>query len=1123
MVSGCHQFGAVRQLFSKRTKLFMNMLCAALLAVCLQVNANGLDGPGNLPLKNASLKEISLSPPVEIKGVVKDENGNPLAGVSVTVRGTKTGTQTNASGEYSLDVPNSKTVLVFSFVGYEQVEMTVGNRSQVSINMKQASAEMEAVVVSVLGFQQRADKLGSSNSRINATDVLSSGETGLLQGMAGKASGVSITRSTGDPGAGSNIRIRGANTITGSSEPLVIVDGIPISNTEIHGNGSSSVGTGVVQQSRLNDINPNDIESIQILKGASAAALWGSRAANGVLVITTKKGKAGKLKITYTSTYSFDEINRKHPLQKNYGQGAAGRYSATASTSWGDKIADRAGGDDVTTGAAYFLGYITGKKYATLASGSASNPHGGKNSTANYVDQNFDGIFGKGHYWQNAVSLSGGNDNSRFFLSLENLNQQGIIRDNSDYIRNSVRLNSDHSLGKYIKFSNKAAYINISSDRIQNNSNTAGLYLGLLRTSPDFDNTDYIGSYFDANGVEFRNRHRSYRRYRGDNVQPIYNNPYWTIFRQNATSKVDRFLVSSELSSNPIPWLELILRAGIDANYDKRIYFFPVGSAGERSPGSYRNEKISEVEKNLDLIGKASKNITSDLRGTFILGGNINDRQREILYAEAGNFLDDITLQNFVLSADANTHVINSIRHVSSNRGYSTLGLEFKDQLFVNLTGALEAASTIPKSFFYPSIDGAWQFSKIPALQNSKFLDFGKIRASWGKVGIQPLPYNSRTTYETAIYNAYDDGLALTNFGGGYRLDNAKGNDDLNPEIKTEWEVGADLRFWRNKIGLTLSYYQNKVKDILLNVSLPPSSGFTSQYTNAASLENRGFEADLKYEIFKKKDWNVQLFGNFNTNKNTVTSLSGTGTVDLTTQSVSSRAVEGYPLGVLWGPRALRNAKGGFALDANGFPQLDNEQGVVGDPNPDWRGGAGISASYKGFDFNILFETFQGGDISQGTKSVLYNFGTHADVGNEISLTEPLKNSAGVTFPAGTVVRGNVGNFGAGNVLLDESWYTTLGGGLGSTSIREFFVEDASWTRLREVSLGYTLKTPGFKNATKLSSVRFSITGRNLAIWTGIVGFDPETNQSGVNNGFGTEYFTNPSTRSWLFTLNVNF
>ncbi|MEJ7914048.1 MAG: SusC/RagA family TonB-linked outer membrane protein, partial [Chitinophagaceae bacterium] len=1028
----------------------------------------------------------------QVRGTVTAEDGTPLSGASVTAKGTSTSTSTDATGNFVLSLPASVTTLVVSYVGYEDIEEPISGRAILTVNLKRTAQDLENVVVSILGFRERGDKLGSSVARIATTEVVRSGETGLLQGMAGKASGVTITRSTGDPGAGSNIKIRGANTITGAAGPLIIVDGIPISNSTLNGFGSDAAGTGVVQQSRLNDINPNDIESLQILKGAAAASLWGSRAANGVIVITTKRGKAGALKISYTATYSIDEINSRHPMQSNFGQGLNGIYSPTQANSWGDKIANRSGAPDSVTGTAFYQGAITGKKYYRISR---------KNEKDIFVDKNFDGVFGRGHYLQNALSLSGGNDKSRFFFSLENLTQQGIIRENSDYIRNSIRLNSEHNLGKYIKFSNKAAYINVRSNRIQNNSNTAGLYLGLLRTPADFDNQDYTGTYVDANGVESRNRHRSYRRYLGDNVQPIYNNPYWTIYRQESPSDVNRFLLSSEISSTPLPWLELILRGGIDANYDSRKYFFPVGSAGERSPGSYRDEKIAEVEKNIDLIARASKQITPDLNGTFILGGNINDRQREQLYGESSSFLDDVQLQNFILTPDANTHIINYFLQRGSNRGYSTVSLDFKEQLFVNVGAALEASSTISKSFLYPSADAAWQFTKMPQFQNSDFLSFGKIRVAWGKVGVQPTAYNFVTTYEGARYDAYDDGLALTNFGGGFRLDNSKGNVNLKPEVKTEWEVGTDLRFLKDRITLSLSYYQNKIRDILLNVGLPPSSGFTSQYTNAATMENKGFETDFRLAVLKTKALDVQVFGNYNHNRNKVLSLRGTSSVDLSTQSVSSRAVEGYQLGVLWGPRALRNDKGGYVLDANGFPLVDLSQGVIGDPNPDWRGAAGLNTSWKGIDLNVLFETFQGGDISQGTKSVLYNFGTHADVGNEVTLAKELKNVNGQVFAAGTTVRGNIGNYGGGDVLLDQAWYTSRGAGLGASAIREFYVADASWTRLREVSLGYTLQTPGFKKATRFNSVRFSLTGRNLVLWTGIVGFDPEVNQTGVNNG----------------------
>jgi hypothetical protein len=293
-------------------------------------------------------------------------------------------------------------------------------------------------------------------------------------------------------------------------------------------------------------------------------------------------------------------------------------------------------------------------------------------------------------------------------------------------------------------------------------------------------------------------------------------------------------------------------------------------------------------------------------------------------------------------------------------------------------------------------------------------------------------------------------------------------------------------------------------------------------FDNAGTMTNKGIELDLSYMVFKNTNWQVDVYGNFNNNRNEVTQLRGTTSVPLTTQSISSRAVLGESLGVLWSSRALRDSDGKLLYDANGFPQLDTNQGIVGDPNPDWRGGLGFRTSFKNFSLNVLFETFQGGSYADRTRFVLYSFGTHADVGREVTLTEDLKNVAGATFLAGSTVRGNVKDFGAGPVLLDQVWYTTIGGGLGGSIINEFAVSDGSWTRLREISLGYTVRNE-FIRKMQLTSVQFTLTGRNLKLWTDVQGIDPEINQSGVDNGYGIDYFTNPSTRSFLFSLQVNY
>ena len=1055
-----------------------------------------------------------------ITGVVRDVNNQPIPGVTVVIEGTAKGISTDLKGAYALNVSGENDHLVFSSIGMETVREQVGKRSTIDVVLKDEAKALEMVVVSALGFTENRDKQGTASSKVDPKSVIRSGETGILQGLAGKAAGVRITRATGDPGAGSNIQIRGANTITGASQPLIILDGIPISNTNSLGFGSSATGVGVQQQSRLNDINAADIESMQILKGAAAAALWGSRAANGVLVITTKKGKSGRVQVSYGMSYSVDEINAKHPMQNTFGQGAAGLFNPTATNSWGDKIADRSGAADslVTTGER-FVSDISGRTYYPVGRRGTAGVFV-KNDKSAYVDDNFNAIFGKGSFLENSLTVSAGTERSRTFFSLTDLNQKGIIRQNSDYRRSAIRLNNDMNLGNYLKLSTKANYILTNSNRIQQNSNVSGLYLGLLRTPPDFDNADYKGTYYDASGAPNISRHRSYRRYLGSDVNPQFNNPEWTIKEQEAPNTVHRFLISSEVVMLPTDWFDITVRGGIDGHTDTRQYFFPVGSAGaDRAFGSYQHESISDVETNLDIIGRAQKRLSKDVNGTLIVGYNLNDRKRKNLYGQSRNFVVNTNLKNFINAGSSSAS--NSTLETGSNRGYSTASFDYKNQLTVNASGALEAASTINGNFFYPSVDASWRFNKL--LKDQKWLSLGKLRASWGQVGVRPSAYRFTTVYESVPYETYDDPLDPAFFGGGYRLDNSKGNGNLRPEIKTEWELGTDLRFFDNRLSFSASYYNNEIKDILLNVGRTPSSGFTSQYANAGLMTNKGWETEFNLELLKKGDFSLNLYGNANQNINKVVDLKGSITIDLTGQSMSSRAVQGYPMGELWGPRALRDANGAFVLDALGYPQVDIQQGPLGNPNPDWRGGLGLNMSYKNFDFNILFETSQGGKISQGTKSVIYNFGTHADVGNEVTLTKEMKNVAGRVYPTGSVVRGNIGNYGGGDVILDEAWYTTRGAGLGASAIREFFVGDATWTRLREASLMYNLNGERFKKITKLSSVQFGITGRNLLLWTPIVGFDPEVNQAGVGNGFGIEYFTNPSTRSVLFSLKINY
>ncbi|WP_338875213.1 SusC/RagA family TonB-linked outer membrane protein [Spirosoma sp. SC4-14] len=1055
-----------------------------------------------------------------IKGIVTSGDDNsPTPGVNVVVKGTVIGVSTNAEGAYTISVPENQAkngVLIFSFIGMKTAEVPIGSKTSISVSLEHDATSLDEVIVSALGFKENADKLGSTAAKIEAKDIVRSGETGVINGMSGKAAGVQITRSAGDPGAGSYIQIRGQNTITGSNQPLVIVDGIPISNSTL-GDGAA----GVTQQSRLNDINPDDIASMQILKGASAAALWGSRAANGVIVITTKKGaNSDKVNISYSSTVSFDKPNMLHPLQSNYGQGSDGVYSPTSAFTWGDKIANRAGGDDaVNMNGARFEAY-NGKTFYPIIT---------KNSKETFNDARRDMVFRTGTYIDNNLAISGGNEKGNFYLSVGDLRQKGIINGQSDYNRTTVRFNSERRFNDIIKATTNATYARTTSNRIQRSNSVNGLYIGMLRTSPDFDSRYYKGNYFSSpTASAIPNRQRAYRNYLGALANPIYNDPMWAIHELTNFSEVDRFILSSELLITPSKWFDVTVRGGIDANTDHRITNYPVNSASNSGLGTYNEEIYKESEMNGDIIGRAFKDFGKNITSTLIVGFNINDRKYLNLGGNMNTFIIADAPANFGNSLTSNDAPYRTTTHRRMARMYSTLNLGFFNQVFLNASVAGEAGSTFgsqtKSTFYYPSADIAWQFTQLPTLRESSLLSFGKLRASYGVVGVQPDAYRNTTTYVTASFASWANPLSGSGYGNGaYVRSSRQGDPYLRPERKTEWELGTDLRFFNNRLTAGFTYYQNRINDLLLDVAAAGSTGFTSKYTNAGSMENKGWELEMNYNLLSKKDFTWNILGNLSGNVNRVTNLAGTDIITLGgfSSTASTVAKVGYAMSSLYGGVYQRTETGSLQLNANGFPQIASQFGVIGNPNPNYRGGFGTNLSYKKVSLNILFETFQGGDFYTGTKGVLYYFGTHADVGNEVTLTQDLKNYAGKTITAGSTVRGAIKDFGAGPVLLDQSYYTSIGGGF--STLVEQFIQDASWTRLREVSVGYVINSPKFRQKSRLQSIDIRVTGRNPILWTKMVGIDPETALNGASNSRGQDYFNSPNTKSLLFSLKITY
>jgi TonB-linked SusC/RagA family outer membrane protein len=1064
-----------------------------------------------------------------IDGTVSDESGNPLAGANITVDGTSYGSASGEDGSYAISIPSgavegTAAVVTVSYIGYKSssasVDVPVGGSVTQNFSLAVDAIGMKSVSVTALGFTANRDELGSSSVSVSAEDMTRSGESLMGNSLAAKASNISVNAVAGDPGASTTIKIRGANTISGSFQPLIVVDGMPLNNSTVYGGGNNISGgtsAGTVQQSRLNDINTNDIESVEVLKGASAAALWGSRAANGVIMITTKDGDAGKMKMNYKRTMSFDEIHERIPMQDVWGQGQNGAYNNAKAESWGDYIPDRAGGaDEVESSGEHFIsedGTFTQYKLIT------------KNSKETYVDSNWDQVFQTGKYIQDDFQVTGGDASRTFLFSYSRLRQDGIIR-NSWYDRDIYRLNTKFRLSDMISMESKASYTFTNSNRIQQSSNVTGVMLGLLRTAPDFDITHYKGTYVSSSGAEYDGRQRAYRKYMAQSTHPIYNNPLWTVYDQQADTKVDRFIMTNEMTITPDQNTSLVIRAGIDAWGDDRSWFFPMGSSGSRSSGVFAEDALTNREANYDFIARRSLDLGS-ISMNVTAGYNWWDRAYNRTSFNISSFLVNTDKQtvNVNTSAEAST-VENSKMFIRSGRTYGLLSLSAMDNLYVNLSGVSEDHSTISDPYFYPAMDVAYQFSDM--LQGTP-LSFGKFRFAWGQVGVRPSAHRFQTAAESGFaYSSYSDPLDINLFGGGYRVDDDKGNPELKPELKTETEFGLDLRFLDDRLALSLTSYSNLVEDMLINVSKSPSTGYDTQYMNAATMENKGFELDGSYLLMNEADKGLDLYFNWAKNENEVTSLAGTEVIFLGTGSVNSVATVGYPVGSLYGTGSQTDdgtVDGKLILDVNGFPQITSLPIVLGDANPDWRGTIGLNARWKNFNMNILFEHSQGGDYSPRTQWVLRRFGTTEETAGAITLDKDYVNFDGDTIAAGTFVRGNVHDFGGGDVLLDEAWYRHgIGGGFGDNQAYNFAVKDATFSRIKELSLSYTYSSPAFRERTNLSSITMRWTARNLFAWyKELVGIDPATNQSGVANGFGLDYFTNPSTKSYLFTVSVNY
>ena len=1090
-----------------------------------------------------------------VSGTVTDENGEPLIGASVLVKETTTGTVTDIDGQFTVDVPEGATTLVVSYTGYSTEEVALGASNVIDITLKEG-VTLETAVVTALGIQRDEKAIGYAVQQVNGDDISSANTVSVLDALSGKAAGVQITQASGAAGAASRIVLRGQTSFNGNNEALMVIDGVRIDNSENH--SERSLG-GVAVSNRAMDINPDEIESVTVLKGAAATALYGVDGARGVIVITTKKGKKGTgVSVDYSTDYTISEVSLLPRFQNKYVQGVSGTWLGPETgwpLSWGP-LADTLFWD----GSDY--DYDKNGRIVGASDPSAQTPFTPYDPAHDF--------FQRGTMWSHNLALSGGGDNATYRFSFGRTDQSGIVPKN-EFERTNLGLSSTADFfDNRLHATTSINYINSGGRRIQQGSNISGLGLGLYRTPISFDNgnglddpEDDPSSYYLPNG-----RQRNYRGGGG------YDNPYWVINNAPFRDEVNRVIGTMRLAYDFSPWATLSTTIGTDFYSDVRKQVYEIFSRSYPTGTIIDDEwNYRQVDAYLNLSGGGD--LGEDFSLGYNLGGNLFQYNEKNLYTQG----DGLNFPGF--TELANTTSITTINTIDRQKTLSLFGsvdLGFRNFLYLTLTGRNDWISTLivpTKDFnasdigvFYPSASLSFVFSEL--MEGADWLSFGKLRLSYAQVGggapgsfltsnIFIAPQSSGFIY--SLNDGWTNGIFFP-FNGvaGFTLNPLKGSESLVPSTTTDYEVGLDLRFLNGRVGIDATYYTRESKDQILTIPIDNATGFQRAVLNSGKLSTVGQEVVLSLTPVQTPNfsWNLQAnFSHWNTyvdelaegvTNQYLDGFTGTGVYNLAPEDPDNKDTR-YEYGQLFGnpfqrvntdngtfdPDMPFNPNGALIIDDSGspdpyaadynpnygYPIADPIARVIGNPNPDWLLGINNTLTYKNLSLSFLFDIKQGGDMWNGTEGAITYFGTAEGTQDR----DPLNADGLPDYENAThVFEGVLASNGAANTIavpLDENWYTGNGGGFGSVS--EHFIQDASFYRLRLLSLSYRFNNDWLAN-TPLRDLQLSFTGRNLLLWTPYNGIDPETSLAGSStNGQGMDYFQMPGTKSYAIGLNVKF
>ena len=1052
-----------------------------------------------------------------VSGKVLDEQGAPVPFASVVIKGkVKTGTTSDQDGKFSIQVSKGN-VLVVSAINFVTMEIIVGSSPTLEIKLTAAKVDLSEVVVTAMGIKRSERALGYAVSKIDPDALLQKSEPNILNTLPGKIPGVDIRAGQGAPGAASRIQIRGVSSFSGG-DPLIVVDGVPYSNPLV--NTTNPFTGGGTYGSGLNNIDPNDIESISVLKGAAAASLYGSRAANGVLLITTKSGAPKKgakpLNVSYRAGYSIEKIADIPAFQNLYGAGANFR-TQSSNGSWGAKfgqgvIYDASG--QVIGNSASGIDSIPATTWATMY---ASYPELFPNGRLAYkaIPNNVSSLFNTGNLMEHSIGLNGGEGKSLFNVTLSHVNQNGYIT-NSGYRRSNVSVGGQTAIGKL------TIGANISYAR----SKQIGGFIGAAQNFlSQWGRTYTMARNWDITGWPSETKAGAQIGFNDGQ----YTNPVWGAYHNVITSIDDRLVANVRASYKFNNWIRLDFNAGVnsyglfrDQIIDKSSYG---GTGSDNDAGNITEVVNRQQEIQGKIVAVISPKIAKDWSLDINVGSDVNERNSRaqqvygVDFVVAGLYnLRNTRRQSF--SADRRTK-----RRLVGFFADASLG--YKNFAFLNVTGREDLTSTIPYAnaqYFYPGVSGSLVWSDAFKLKSS-WLDYGKIRAGFARVGNDASPHNE------AIFNLNAAGFLgqplATRDGVTY-------DPNLTPEFTTELEIGSDMRFFNKRLGLEVTWYDKKSTDLIYPISIPQTTGYGNFYTNLGEIRNTGWEIALDVNPVAGRNFQWDVRGIFTKNTNTVEKL----VAGLTRSQLGGfNWIEaGMPYGYLRGSASARSDDGQLLINpTSGMPFVDPTDRMVGDPNADFKLGVTNTFSYKGFTLNVLVDATVGGDFYSETISSMLGRGVTRD-------TEIREKNAVITGIYGNPAQ-VIGSDGlaryvpllvGGKTVPNQTRVTTndlfftagTGASFATNGAFEYAVFDGTVYRLREISLGYSLPT-SWVSKLKLTAINLSISGRNLWYLAPNVPkythFDPDINSVVGSGTQGVETGGAPSTKRYGINLNVTF